>query len=101
MRDNQNHNLEATKQHNALLAEHYRQGSAKAAKAFESKKLAEWTKVEGIKVLRVADSNYVGVPVTGRRNSKWFTVIDLNDRSDIICRVTNREIHTWLFRKGN
>jgi hypothetical protein len=93
--------LVKAKRYNVLLTEHYRQGSVEAAKVFEGKKLAEWTEVEGIKVLRVADSNYVGVPVTGRRNSKWFEIIDLNDRSDIICQVTNREIHTWLFRKGN
>ncbi len=101
MRDNQNVNLEAAKQHENLLAEMYRQGFIDAVLAFEGKQLAEWTEVEGIQVLRVADSNYVGMPVTGRRNSKWFQVIDLNDRTDIVCQMTNREIYTWLYKMGN
>ncbi len=101
MRDNQNTDLEAAKEHDALLAEMYKIGSIKAAKAFEGKQLAEWVEVEGIQVLRVADSNYVGVPVTGRRNSKRFDIIDLNDRSDIVCQVKKEEVYTWLFKAGN
>lgn len=101
MRDNQNVNLEVAKRHSRLLAEMHKTGSIKAAKAFENKQLAEWTEVEGYQVLRVGDSNYIGVPVNGRRNSKWFQVIDLNDRSDIVCQLSNKEVYTWLFRMGN
>lgn len=101
MIDNQNRDLEASKRYSALITEMHRQGSIEAAKDFEDKKLAEWVEVEGIQALRVEDSNYAGVPITGRQNSKWFEVINLDNRSDIVCQVTNKEIYTWLYRMGN
>ncbi len=101
MIDNQNRNLDATKRHSTLIAEMHRQGSIEAAKSFEGKKLAEWTEVEGVRVLRVKGSNFVGVPVSGRKDARWFEIIDLNDRMDIICHVSSKEIYLWLFRKGN
>lgn len=101
MRDNQNVDLEAAKRHSELIAEMYRQGSIEAAKAFEGKKLAEWIEVEGFQVLQVEGSNYIGVPVTGCQNSCWFQVIDLNDRSDIVCQLSSKEIYTWLYKAGN
>ncbi len=101
MRDNQNVDLKAAKRHSELLAGMHRQGSIDAAKDFEGKKLAKWTKVESIQVLQVEGSNYVGVPISGYRNSKRFNVIDLNDRSDIVCQLSSKEIYTWLFKAGN
>ncbi len=101
MRDNQNVNLKAAKAHENLLAEMYRQGSIDATLAFEGKQLAEWVEVEGIEVLRVGNSNYVGVPVSGRRSSKRFDVIDLSNRTNIVCQLSNKEIYTWLFKIGN
>lgn len=101
MRDNQNVDLEAAKRHSELITEMYETGSIEAAKDFEGKKLAEWTEVEGCQVLRVEGSNYIGVPVTGRRSSKWFEIIDLNDRTGIVCQLKSNEIYTWLLRKGN
>lgn len=79
----------------------HRQGSIEAAKDFEDKKLAEWVEVEGIQVLWVGDSNYTGVPVSGCRNSKWFQIVNLNDRSDIVCQLSNKEVRNWLYRMGN
>lgn len=101
MIDNQNRDLRKAKRHVALLAEMHHQGSIAAAKAFESKKLPEWTEVEGVRVLRVKGSNFVGVPVSGRNDARWFEIIDLDDRSDIVCQVSNKEVYAWLFKVGN
>lgn len=101
MIDNQGRDLEAAKRHSNLIAEMHRIGSINAAKDFGSKKLAEWAEIEGVQVLRVEGSNYVGVPVNGRRNSHWFQIIDLNDRSDIVCQLSSKEIYTWLYKAGN
>lgn len=79
----------------------HKTGSIEAAKDFENKMLAEWTEVEGVKALQVEGSNYVGVPITGRQNSQWFEVIDLNDRTDIVCQLKSNEIYTWLYKIGN
>lgn len=101
MKDNQNRNLEAAQRHSALIAAMHRQGSIEAAKSFEGKRLAKWTEVEGVQVLRVEGSNFVGVPVNGRKDARKFDIIDLDDRSDIVCQVNGNEVYTWLFRMGN
>ncbi len=101
MIDNQNRDLETAKQYSNLLAEMHKVGSIEAAKDFEDKMLAEWTEVEGVKALRVEGSNFIAVPVTGRQNSRWFEVIDLNDRSDIVYQLSSKEVYTWLYRMGN
>lgn len=59
---------------------------------------AEWTEVEGTEVLRVKDSNYVAVPVNGRKNSRQFVVIDLNDRTEDVCYLLKSEVHGWLHK---
>ncbi len=101
MRDNQNHSLLSVKRHTALIAEMHRQGSIEAAKDFEGKRLAEWTEVEGVQVLRVDGSNFVGVPINGRKDTRKFTIINLDDRSDIVCQLNGSEVRGWLFRMGN
>ena len=101
MIDNQNRNLDAAKRHSALLTEMHRRASIKAAKEFEGKKLAEWTEVEGVQVLRIDGSNFVGVPISGRKDARQFTIINLDDRADIVCQVNSKEVYTWLFRMGN
>ncbi len=101
MIDNQNRDLEATKRHSELITEMHKAGSIEAAKDLEDKMLAEWTEVEGVKALQVEGSNFIAVPVTGRQNSQWFEVIDLNDRSDIVCQLSSKEVYTWLYRIGN
>lgn len=101
MKDNQNRDLKSAKLHSALIAEMHRQGSIEAAEAFEGKRLAEWTEVEGIQVLRVEGSKFVGVPITGRKNSRKFDIINLDDRSNIVCQLNSNEVRGWLFRVGN
>lgn len=101
MKDNQNRDLSASKRYSALLAEMHQQGSVAAAKSFEGKKLAEWTKVEGVQVLQVEGSDFVGVPVSGRKDARRFSIINLNDRTDIVCQVSGKEVYAWLFRMGN
>lgn len=61
---------------------------------------ATWTEVEGVKVLRVGDSNIVAVPDSGRTNASRFTVIDLNDRSEAVCFLRKSEVYGWLCRKS-
>lgn len=52
----------------------------------------EWTQVEGIDVLRVRGSKYVAVPVSGRKNARAFQVIDLEDRTGIVCQLGRNEV---------
>lgn len=57
---------------------------------------AVWQTVEGVEVLRVHDSNYVAAPVTGKKSSARFEVIDLNDRTEAVCQLTKKEVYGWL-----
>lgn len=61
---------------------------------------ARWTEFEGIEVLRVKSSNYIAVPCTERRNSAIFLVIDIEDRSDIVCQLTKKEVCGWLCKRA-
>jgi len=59
-----------------------------------------WSSVEGIKVLRVANSHYVAVPANGRENSKNWHVIDLDKRGDVVTQLSSREVHSWLANRA-
>lgn len=56
---------------------------------------AVWTTVEGIEVLQVAGSNYVAIPVNGRRSSARFDICQLDPR-EFYCQVTKAEVRQWL-----
>jgi hypothetical protein len=58
----------------------------------------EWSAVEGVEVLRIDGSNFVAVPCTGRRNAREFDVINLRDRSEVVCTLRKNEVHGWLLR---
>lgn len=58
---------------------------------------ADWEEFEGVLVLRVKGSKFVAVPSSGRKDSKLFDVVDINDRSDFYCvDMTKKEIRSWL-----
>ncbi len=57
---------------------------------------AEWVDVEGVQVLRVKDSNYVAAPCSGRKNAARFNVINLDDRTDVVCQLSKTEVRGWL-----
>lgn len=62
----------------------------------------EWTTVKApdgnrVEVLRVKDSRFVGAPSSGRRNSKFFDVIDLETRT-LVTRLKKDEVRGWLVR---
>ena len=59
----------------------------------------KWTTIEGVAVLMVPSSSFVAVPCSGKKNSKSFQIIDLNDRSDILTVVNSKEVIGWLARK--
>jgi len=42
------------------------------------------------------DSKFVAVPVSGRRNSRYFEVINLEDRSDVVAQLKKTEVYKWL-----
>lgn len=56
----------------------------------------EWTKVDGVEVLRIKDSKYVAIPNNGRRNSANFSILDLTDRSDYVAVLRKTEVNKWL-----
>lgn len=59
-----------------------------------------WSKFEGVDVLRVRDSNFVAVPNNGRKKSKTWSVIDLNDRRDIVTQLPSKDVDGWLARQA-
>jgi hypothetical protein len=71
-----------------------------ARRAFVEANQATWQTVEGHEVLRINDSNFVAVPVTGKRNSRKFAIVDLNDRSDYVTSLNKDEVQAWLFRQA-
>lgn len=56
----------------------------------------EWVEFEGTMVLRSGESRFVAVPHSGRKNSAKWHIINLDDRSDVWCTVTKKEVRTWL-----
>ena len=59
----------------------------------------EWTEVDGVKVKRIENSNYVAVPSSGRKNSKEFFIVDLNQRYEAVCFLKKDEVNQWLINK--
>ena len=75
----------------------------KAQNALYNKMVAlqpEWVNIEGVEVLQSPGSSFVAVPCSGRKNSRRFDIIDLNDRTDIVCQLTSKEVYGWLAKKA-
>jgi hypothetical protein len=60
----------------------------------------QWIKVEGVDVMQSPGSSFVAVPVSGRKNSRFYDIIDMKDRSDIVCQLTAKEVCGWLSKKA-
>jgi len=60
----------------------------------------QWVKVEDVDVMRSPGSSFVAIPVSGRKNSRLWDIINLNDLSDIVCQLTSKEVCGWLTRKA-
>lgn len=58
------------------------------------------TTFEGFCVLRVKNSNFIGVPCTGTLSSKYWDVIDIRDRTDTICQLKKSEVRGWLCKRA-
>jgi hypothetical protein len=56
----------------------------------------QWVTVEGVNVLQSPGSHFLAVPVSGKKTSRHWHVIDLNDRTDIYCQLTRKEVYGWL-----
>jgi hypothetical protein len=52
----------------------------------------DWITFEGVKVLKVKNSRFIGVPFSNRKNSRKFGVLDLNSRDDYCTILNNNEI---------
>ena len=59
---------------------------------------ASWQEVEGVEVMRINNERFVAVPVSGRKNSASFEVIDMNDRSEVVCVLKRAEVQSWFFK---
>lgn len=59
-----------------------------------------WTTVEGVPVLRIRDSAFVAVPVTGRRNAALFDVLKLEPR-EWLAQLTSSEARGWLIGRAS
>jgi hypothetical protein len=101
-RDNQGRNLEATRRHFDMLAKMHEEGVKISEREFSEKvkkfPLPDWTKVEGVVVLRAGSSRYVAVPKTGKKTAANFEIIDLQDRRDLIAILKKDEVYSWLWR---
>jgi len=93
MRDNQNRDLGAAKRHQAIESTNHTVGLARMEQAIQATTFATWQTVEGIAVLRVADSKFVAQPV----NSRKFDIIDLDTR-EFVCQVAKSQVHNWLIQ---
>lgn len=97
MRDNQNRDLEATKKWQAIEAENHKAGTARMEKALQDIKSADWTEIDGVAVLRIEDSKFVAVPVTGQKNSRKFDIINVGTR-EFVCQVGKDKVRSWLVK---
>ena len=59
----------------------------------------EWATVKGVMVLRVKDRPFVGVPHSGRKNSRVFHIIDI-DKGKEVCQLQRAEVNGWLCREA-
>jgi hypothetical protein len=59
---------------------------------------AVWSKFEGSDVLRIKECDHLAVPLNGR-NSQYFGILDISDRSDYVCILKRDEVQSWLYRK--
>lgn len=101
IRDNQGRNLEAIKRHMAEEMVRSEISRDHAHRVFEEKiaviPLADWTEVEGIKVLRSGHSRFVAVPRNGRNNAAHFDVIDTVAKEHVTT-LARDEVRNWLWR---
>lgn len=95
MKDNQGRDLEATKKWLELEARLHREGVARAEKV--KIVFAEWVDFEGVTVLRIESDKHVAAPVSGRKNSRKFDIINVETR-EFVCQVSKERVHEWLQR---
>lgn len=94
--DNQGRNLKAVKKHFDNLTAIRRAADAESDARPEKAK-ATWQTFEGVQVLRVEDSPFVGVPNSGRKNAANFDIINIETR-ELVCQVKGSEVYTWLYK---
>jgi hypothetical protein len=56
---------------------------------------AEWAKVKGVDVLAIPGLAVVACPVSGRRNSARFDMID-TEKNEYVCQLLKSEVTQWL-----
>jgi hypothetical protein len=95
--DNQGRSLAGVKRHQDFLARAAKVGRVRSDKAAEGDKHADWVVYKGVQCLRVDKESYVGVPNSGRKNSKRFDIINVKTGKHI-AQVSNKEVRGWLFR---
>lgn len=59
----------------------------------------EWATFEGEPVMQVPGSNYVAVPVNGRKNSAKFDIIGIDPR-EYVTQLSKNEVGPWLTHKA-
>jgi len=59
----------------------------------------EWTTFDGGDVLQVPGSNYVAVPINGRKNSSRFDIMSIEPR-EYVTQVRKNEVHQWLTERA-
>jgi hypothetical protein len=107
-RDNQGRDLDAVRRQFENEARLHREGSLDAHHRHEEIiricPLADWTRVEGVLVLRSGDSNFVAVPTSGAdsvakaERSRTFDVISLEPREPVV-QLLRSEVRNWLWRR--
>lgn len=97
MRDNQNADLAAARARIELEKVHHDIGMSRMELTIEGREFAYWTKVDNISVLRIGQDDNVAVPVSGRKNSRKFDIINIST-FELVCQVNSEEVHNWLGR---
>lgn len=100
MRDNQNRNLEATKKWQEIERANHEIGIAKMEEELRIATFAQWVEIEGVKVLRVANSKFVAAPTSGKKNSRKFDIINIKTQ-ELVCQIWKGQVHNWLMRMAD
>jgi hypothetical protein len=100
-RDNQGRDMGAVKRNFDRLADERASGEARSHAAFEKDvaetPLADWTAIDGVKVLRSGSSKYVAVPRNGKESAANFDIID-TDKKEHVTTLRKDEASSWLWR---
>lgn len=101
-KDNQGRDLGAVKRHFDRMADAAKKGRERSSGKYKEYERAgwedpTWQMVEGVLVMRVGKDSIVAVPASGKKNARFFEIIDLDKREVLVPKLKKDEVVSWLF----